>query len=222
MRISTLTKSIAALFLIVLFSQATACSEAPAVNDANVRADAVSHGAYIANAVSGCFHCHSPEAENPDATNFPLSGLITDTFVTPNITQDMETGIGSWSDADIENALRNGIRPDGSDIHPVMPWKSYARMTEGDMSAVITWLRTQEPVTREVPRGFEFSFAAENFVQPPYDFVAGDNSAIVDRGNYLVTLAHCLRCHTPIATAASTTAISLEPVATNSVRRMHR
>lgn len=198
MRISTLTKSVAVLFLVILFSQTTACSEAPSGGDEMSQADIVSHGAYIANAVAGCFHCHSPDANNPDAESFPLSGLIADNFVTPNITQDLETGIGTWSDADIENALRKGKRPDGSDIHPVMPWKSYARMTEDDMSAVITWLRTQQPVSREIPRGFEFSFPSENFVSPPLDFVAGDRSETVDRGAYLVTLAHCLRCHTPV------------------------
>ena len=47
-------------------------------------------------------------------------------FYPPNLTPDRETGLGSWSEADIVRAVRQGVRPDGRELAPVMPWRNYA------------------------------------------------------------------------------------------------
>jgi hypothetical protein len=36
--------------------------------------------------------------------------LVSRTFVGPNLTPDMETGLGKWTDSQIAAAIRNGLR----------------------------------------------------------------------------------------------------------------
>jgi hypothetical protein len=67
------------------------------------------------------------------------------TVVTPNITQDIETGIGGWSDQEIIAAIREGRRPDGSIIGPPMPINLYRAMSDGDVEALVAYLRAVPP-----------------------------------------------------------------------------
>jgi len=69
---------------------------------------------------------------------------------TANITQDKETGIGAWSDAEIITGLTAGVRPDGSQIHPIMPYGFYANMDNADIAALVAFLRTVKPVVNAV------------------------------------------------------------------------
>jgi len=55
------------------------------------------------------------------------------------------TGLGQWSDADIERALRVGKRPDGSTIALFMPWPYTAKMTDTEMAALVKYLRSVPP-----------------------------------------------------------------------------
>src|ERR1700689_2886464 len=74
-------------------------------------------GDYLVNTIMACGNCHSPrDADGRTMAEKVLSGGLT--FVTPafiatapNITPDVETGIGSWSDAEIKRALIEGMRP---------------------------------------------------------------------------------------------------------------
>ncbi|MOA39791.1 Fructose dehydrogenase cytochrome subunit precursor [compost metagenome] len=70
----------------------------------------------------------------------------------PNITQDKQTGIGNWSDPQIEAAIRYGQRPDGPHLSPVMPWSGYNGMSQDDMRALIAYMRTVPPVKSEAPK----------------------------------------------------------------------
>ena len=122
--------------------------------------DKVAYGRYIATALAHCFECHSgPDAQGvPDPEHNLGSGgfLITlapgATVMTANITPDMETGIGKWSDADIKKALTQGIRPDGRRLAPPMPFPFFKNMSAGDLDAVVAFLRTIPPIKRQVER----------------------------------------------------------------------
>jgi mono/diheme cytochrome c family protein len=124
------------------------------------RKDKVAYGRYIVTALAHCFECHSgPDAHGaPDLEHNLGSGgfLITlapgATVMTPNITPDPETGIGKWSDADIKKALTQGVRPDGRHLAPPMPFPFFKNMTNGDLDAVIAFLRTISPIKRVVER----------------------------------------------------------------------
>ena len=77
----------------------------------------VERGGYLVNTIMACGNCHSPrDAEGKLIADRAFSGGLafnTPAFITtaPNITPDKETGIGSWSDAEIRHALVEGTRP---------------------------------------------------------------------------------------------------------------
>ncbi|BDG74139.1 c-type cytochrome [Roseomonas fluvialis] len=72
-------------------------------------------------------------------------------FYPPNLTPDRETGLGTWSEADIVRAVRTGVRPDGRVLAPVMPWHSYAALTDADARALARYLRALPPVRNPTP-----------------------------------------------------------------------
>jgi mono/diheme cytochrome c family protein len=120
--------------------------------------DKIAYGGYLAGPLGHCVECHTPMNENGmfDFANRAFAGgmqlvLGPDmVLVSANITQDKETGIGNWSDAEIAAAIVNGVRPDGSQIHPIMPYGFYASMEKADVDAIVAFLRTVKPVVNKV------------------------------------------------------------------------
>src|ERR1700752_3348390 len=113
-------------------------------------------GKYLVNTILTCQNCHTPKGERgaPIYERDLSSGLSWDEppfkVTASNVTQDKETGIGNWSDADIEKALRKGERPNGVRLAAIMPSDFYEIMTPSDMSAVIAYLKTVKPVKQTV------------------------------------------------------------------------
>ena len=62
------------------------------------------------------------------------------------------SGIGRWSRSDFIRAIRTGVTPDGYELHSFMPWRQFRRMTDDDLNAIWSYLRTLAPVRNEVPR----------------------------------------------------------------------
>ncbi len=56
-----------------------------------------------------------------------------------------ESGLKDWSDAEIERAIREGVRKDGTKLMPPMPYRAYQRIGDRDMTALIAYLRTLPP-----------------------------------------------------------------------------
>ena len=120
--------------------------------------EAVSRGEYLA-AIMDCGGCHTPGmlVGKPDPqrhlggseVGFQIPGL--GTFYPPNLTPDKETGIGEWSVDDIMRAVRTGVRPDGRVLAPVMPYHSYAKLSDEDAQALATYLKGIKPVRIKVP-----------------------------------------------------------------------
>ncbi len=88
------------------------------------------YGEYLA-LTGGCQGCHGP-----GLSGGPIPGAPPEWPPARNITPDVETGIGTWTIADFEIALRTGKRPDGTAISEVMPWKATAKMTNDDLQAL--------------------------------------------------------------------------------------
>jgi mono/diheme cytochrome c family protein len=80
---------------------------------------------------------------------FQIPGL--GIFYPPNLTSDRKTGLGEWSEQDIATALRTGVRPDGRELAPAMPWRSYAKLTDADLQAVAAYLKSLPPVDHKTP-----------------------------------------------------------------------
>ena len=164
-------------------------------------------GAYLA-AAAGCADCHT---DRPHGGRLYAGGraLTTPfgTFYAPNITPDLETGIGQWSDAQFLNALREGVRPDGSNYFPVFPYPSFTKITDEDARAIKAYLFTQ-PAAKQSNRAHDVAFPFSwRFLQNGWKLLflspgpfrpAPERGEAYNRGAYLVTaLAHCSECHTP-------------------------
>jgi len=168
--------------------------------------DLVARGAYLATA-AGCADCHT-DAKNGGRPYAGGRALTTPfgTFYAPNITPDMVTGIGQWSDVQFLNALREGVRPDGSNFFPVFPYPSFTKITDGDVRAIKAYLFAQ-PAVRQANRAHDVAFPFSwrfllsgwkvLFFNPGPFRPAPDRGETYNRGAYLVTaLAHCGECHT--------------------------
>lgn len=135
-----------------------------------VQAQDIDRGQYLVT-IMGCTDCHTPGhfLGQPDMTRFlggsdvgfEIPGL--GTFHGPNLTPD-PTGLGSWSEADIVTALRTGVRPDGRQLAPAMPWMGFASLTDKDASAIAAFLKTLPPVENDVPGPFAAGQATGGFV----------------------------------------------------------
>jgi hypothetical protein len=66
--------------------------------------------------------------------------------VSRNITAGTEHGVGDWSDAQIKRAITVGIRADGTKLTRTMPFAWYAKMTPGDLDAIVAYLRSLPPL----------------------------------------------------------------------------
>jgi mono/diheme cytochrome c family protein len=159
----------------------------------------VERGRYIENALVGCVNCHTERG----TTGKEYAGNeVFDTpmfrAVAPNITQDKETGIGNWTDAQIVNSIRDGVRPDGTPIGPPMPIGMYNRMSDDDARAIVAYLRTIKPISAKSEKSsYKMPLRpmphAQNVSAPP-------RTDKVAYGGYLSgPLAHCMECHTPQA-----------------------
>ena len=118
----------------------------------------VERGKYLVNTILTCQNCHTPKGERgaPIYERDLSSGLSWDEppfkVTASNVTQDKETGIGNWSNADIEKALRKGERPNGVRLAAIMPSDFYEIMTPSDMSAVDRVSQDREAGEADLPR----------------------------------------------------------------------
>jgi mono/diheme cytochrome c family protein len=120
--------------------------------------DRTGRGEYLAT-IMDCGGCHTTGAlvGKPDPANylagsqvgFQIPGL--GIFYPPNLTPDPATGLGAWSEADIVKAVRTGVRPDGRQLVPVMPYPHYAKLTDPDAYALAAYLKRVKPIRHEVP-----------------------------------------------------------------------
>lgn len=168
--------------------------------------DRIERGRYL-TLLADCAACHDDSrSHRPFAGGLAIEtpfGIV----AAPNITPDRDTGIGAWSDAQFDAALREGRRPDGARLYPAMPYPYYARMSREDVLAIRAYLNTLEPVSHAVVSDqlpFPFNIRAAMRVWDALYFSPGEfkpeptQSAAWNRGAYLVEgPGHCGACHTP-------------------------
>lgn len=117
----------------------------------------IARGKYLAYGPAHCSFCHAPmtEFQRVDrGEEAPLKGgfdfkMPFGNMFAPNITPDEETGIGKLSDGEIARALRYGVAHDGRAIIDMMPFYD---MSDDDLKAIISFLRSQEPIHNPRPK----------------------------------------------------------------------
>jgi mono/diheme cytochrome c family protein len=163
----------------------------------------VERGAYLVNSIVACGNCHTPMGPKGPLPGMELAGgTVFDekpfTAYASNITQDKETGIGAWTDAQIAKAIREGIRPDGSLIGPPMPIELYRGISDSDLAAIVAYLRTVKPIASKVAKS-EYMPLPPAYGPPVTSVADVPRSNKIKYGAYLAgPLGHCIECHTPM------------------------
>jgi mono/diheme cytochrome c family protein len=171
----------------------------------------VERGRYLVRGAAHCADCHgAPEqrAALEAGKEVPLTGghefkLPVGTFRVPNITPDAETGTGRYSDPEIARMLRHGVRPDGTAMLPFMP---FTDLSDDDLTAVISYLRTQAPVRHAVaPHQLNaLGRVVKAFVVTPKGpsrptVAHAPSGPTVDNGRYITNaVGNCVMCHTKV------------------------
>lgn len=172
-------------------------------NVAQAQSPQIERGGYLVNTIMTCQNCHTPIGPNgPDFSKALSGGLSWDEppfkVTASNITQDKETGIGAWTDAQIKTLLRTGKRPNGVQIAEVMPTSFYGILTESDMDAIVAYLRTVKPIKNTVPAPvYKIPLPHHAFPGSETPYTEAMLTDKVKKGFYLATIGHCMECHTP-------------------------
>lgn len=179
----------------------------------------VKRGEYLAR-LGDCIACHTAKDGKPMAGGLEFStpfGIVHST----NITPDAKTGIGDYSFGQFDRAMRRGITEDGQNLYPVMPYASFARISDDDMKALYAYMmHGVEPVDQpdkenrmQWPFGMRFGLKFWNAVfldDAPFKPDPA-KSEQWNRGAYLVQgLGHCGACHTPRGFAMQEKAMTQE------------
>lgn len=191
-------------FRSALFVVAFGIALAGTANAQSANGDLIKRGDYLVNGILTCGNCHTPKGPQGDIMDKAFSGGLSwdeppFKVTAPNITQDKETGIGNYTDAELKKVLRQGIKRNGVPVAMIMPSGFYEIMTERDLDAVIAYLRTIKPIKNtvadpvyKIPQGHPIPPGGD---KPFTEAMMGDR---VKKGFYLVTIAHCMECHTPM------------------------
>ena len=167
--------------------------------------DPLAHGRYLVQAAD-CEACHTAEGGKSFAGG---RAFQTDfgTIYSPNITPDIKTGIGSWTDAQFLTAVHEGRDKDGRHLYPAFPYEAYTLLTDQDVMAIKAYIfsvpavsNVAPPNTLRFPYNQRALMAIWGLIYNPnrrFEPVA-DRSPNWNRGAYLVeSLGHCGDCHTP-------------------------
>jgi mono/diheme cytochrome c family protein len=178
----------------------------PAGDAVSGSAELTERGAYLAKAAD-CGACHTASHGKPFAGGLAISSPV-GTIYSTNITPSVGYGIGRYTEAQFARAVRRGIRADGANLYPAMPYTSYSILTDADVQALYGYfMHGVAPIDAPAPRtdlpfpmnlrvsmmGWNLLFLNTKPLRPD-----SRESEMWNRGRYLVKgAAHCSACHTP-------------------------
>ena len=174
---SRIRAAIALIFASLLALAAMSAARPAAPAGAAVKKAQIARGLYLTT-VMGCNDCHTPGglygapdfARKLSGSELGWRGPWGVSFPR-NLTPDMETGLGYWSADEIVNAIRTGVKNDGTRILPPMPWQAFAGLTHADAHAIAAYLQSVPPVKHKVPDpvppGQPYTGATMDFPPPP-------------------------------------------------------
>jgi len=177
----------------------------------NATPEMVKRGEYLANHVSVCMDCHSkrdftkfsgpitPGTLGKGGDKFDREGSgVPGTFYARNITP---TNLKNWTDGEIYRIIATGVRKNGEPIFPLMPYLAYGNMDPEDVKSIIAYLRTLTPLEGNYPDAqfdFPMNLIVRTIPKDPTPSVRPDSKDTLKYGEYLVKIAACADCHTPM------------------------
>jgi alcohol dehydrogenase (quinone), cytochrome c subunit len=172
----------------------------------NIDSSLVARGEYLAK-LGDCAACHSTPGKAPFSGGLRMA-LPIGAIYTTNITPDKTYGIGRFTLADFDRALRFGVA-NGHTLYPAMPFASYAIVTRDDVKALYAYFRfgvapavvpnKKSDILFPLSMRWPLTYWRWAFAPTPRPFDAkAFADAAVARGAYFVEgLGHCGECHTP-------------------------
>ena len=98
----------------------------------------VEHGRYVTQSCTGC--------HGPGLSGGKIPGGPPDWPAAANLTPGEGSAIARYADtAAFRAMMRSGKRPDGSAVSPVMPFEALAQMSDTDLDAAFTYLKSLAP-----------------------------------------------------------------------------
>src|SRR5690606_18838882 len=175
----------------------------------DVTKDRLERGEYLTNGILKCFVCHSPRDTTqpgfPPIESMKGAGAILwdnekSRMVAPNISPDVETGAGNWTDDMFARAIREGIGHDGRALSLPMYWNTFRELSDEDLASVVVYLRTLKPAKNKLPkrrlsrdRELELQKSSKLLAAPVKEQNLSD---LLTRGRYFIRTADCVGCHT--------------------------
>ena len=199
--------------LAYLYFRSPAMQPASAIK-VSMTPERIARGRMIFEHLSDCGGCHSghdltriglPIDPAKQGAGMVLSDLIIGlpgVVVAANLTPDLETGLGSWTDGEKIRAIRDGVDREGRTPFPMMPYVSYRSMSDEDVESLVAYLNSLPPVRNPLPKT-QIKFPVNLFIKgvpkPAGHIAAVDRTDKLKYGEYLVNaVSGCAGCHTPV------------------------
>jgi mono/diheme cytochrome c family protein len=170
----------------------------------------IARGKHLVVGPAHCIDCHSPLPNKDSLLNhgqevLPVGGYAFDLpfgkFYTRNLTPDKETGIGNMTDGEIARVLRYSVKKNGEAVLPFMPFQD---LSDEDLTAIISYLRSVKPVKNKVPDhnyNLVGNLIKAFMIKPvgpattPPIAVKADTTVAYGR-HMVMAVANCNECHT--------------------------
>jgi hypothetical protein len=188
--------------------------------DAN-QGDLVARGSYLVQHVAACPDCHTPRLADGtlDVTKHlagsqtPFADVVPDEagpdgglgkIYAKNLTPDMDTGLGKWTDDQIKKAFLDGVDDKGNPLFPIMPYFVFHNMTDDDANAIVAYLRSIPAVKNEIPENEPVPGFTAAAMPIPVDMIPKSTIQVgqpnydqAQKGRYLAgQIGVCMECHT--------------------------
>lgn len=187
--------------------------KAPAANDAGTPdgeaaakklpgSGLLARGEYLVDHIAVCGSCHTPATANGarDRTKYLAGVECLSSQDGACLNSSNLTKLGGYTDDQIKAMFMEGKRPDGTNLHPTMPYWIYGNMTQKDADSIVAHLRTLPEVDHAVPpnTGLFRDVPVRAKRLDPQAIPGTDGGASAERGRYLAAAAGiCIDCHTP-------------------------
>lgn len=170
----------------------------------------IERGRYLALHVSMCIDCHSerdwsrfagpvvPGSEGRGGELFGENMGLPGNFYAANLTPHH---LGEWTDGELFRAITTGVSRDGRPLFPLMPYKTYGKMTREDIYSIIAYLRSLPTINydaEESEANFPMNLIMRTIpAEASFADAVPDPSDRLAYGKYMTEAAGCMDCHTP-------------------------